>query len=127
MSTIILRPVRPASPTGAALNEAASGVHNELGVGGIQLDAAQNRCDNVLLNVCTQVSQVVACGVLARTTTVSTEDGDVVRIVAEGHLSLAVGAQLGQQAVLTDLGQTLREAVRQPIGAGISTFVSFEA
>ena len=45
-------------------------------------------------------------------------NGHVVRIVAEGHLSLAVGAQFGQQAVLTDLGQTLREAVCQPNRGG---------
>ncbi len=72
----------------------------------------------MLLNVCTQVSQVVACGVLARNNHGVHGDRHVVRIVAEGHLSLAVGAQLGQHTVLTDLGQTLREAVRQPNRGG---------
>ena len=103
---------------GTTLHEATGGVNDELGVGGVQIHRAEHGGNHVLLNISAQIGQIVAGGVLARNNHGVHGDGIVVCVVAEGHLGLAVGAQVGQQAFLTHLGQTLGEAVCQPDRGG---------
>jgi hypothetical protein len=51
----------------------------------------------------------------------------VVAVVLDGDLGLAVGTQVGQRAVLADLGQALGQRCAIEIGSGISSGVSSQA
>ena len=61
---------------------------------------------------CSSVSRSMSAACWLETTTVSSRTGRAV-VVLDGDLGLAVGAQVGDRAVLADRGQPLGEPVRQ--------------
>ena len=79
--------------------------------------------DHVRGEVGAELVQAGAFGVLAGDDDGLHRDGPVA-VVADGDLGLAVGAQVGEFAVLADFGQPLGEAVREPdrdghVGGGL--------
>ena len=109
---MILRPVRPASPTGPPMHEAAGRVDEDLVVVVGEL-LGHDRADDVLDEVGRIiVSRSMPSLCWVEMSTVSSAHRLAV-LVLEGDLGLAVGAQVGHRAGLAHLGQALGQAVRQ--------------
>ena len=120
---MILRPVRPASPTGPPMTKAPAGLRMLRGPRDVQVGHRHHRIDHVRGQVGAELVEAGALGVLA-----GNDDGldrdRAVAFVADGDLGLAVRAEVGQFAVLADLGEAFGEPVREPdrdrhVGGGL--------
>ena len=115
---MILRPVRPAVAHGPADDEAAGGVHVDLGVARASStpSACQHGAHHVLHDGGAQLARrATLLGVLRGHDHLLHARRAAVH-VAHGHLSLAVGAQVRQRGVLAHGRQALGQAVRQVDG-----------
>lgn len=114
---MILRPVRPAVAHRAADLEASGRVHQQAVPLGVELDAVLDELgQHVLHDELADVGgeqrvEVDVRGVLRGDDDRVEPDG-LVTVVLDGDLRLAVGAQVGDGAVLADVGETAGEPVR---------------
>ena len=95
------------------MTKAPAGFRMLRGPRDVQVGQRHDRVDHVGGEVGTELVQAGAFGVLAGDDHGLDRDGPVA-VVADGDLGLAVGAQVGELAVLADLGEPLGEPVREP-------------
>ena len=123
---MILRPVRPVSPIGPPMTKRPVGLMWYLVCSSSHLPR-QNRLDDVLQDVGVQLVVGNRLGVLA-----GDDDGVDARrlavlVVLHRDLALAVGAQIGQLAVLAHVVSCRVSLWAREIAAGISSGVSLTA
>ena len=116
----------------AADLEAAGRVDQQPVALGVQLDAVVDerlelRLDDELADVGGEQRVEVDVGGVLRGDDDGVEADGLVAVVLDGDLGLAVGAQVGDGAVLADLGQPPESRCASVIGSGISSGVSSQA
>ena len=112
---MILRPVRPESPCGPPMTKRPV-VDEVAGALGEQLGGNRG-LDDVLDHVALDGRVIHVGRVLGRDDDRLHADRPAV-LIGHGHLGLAVGTQIGQQAALAHLGQAAGQAMRQGDGHG---------
>ena len=109
---MILRPVRPASPIGPPMTNVPGGVDQHPVALGGQVEVGEHVVDDVLLDVGLERGVLDVGVVLGREHDGVDAQRAVVLVVLDGDLGLAVGTQVAERAVLADLGEALREPLR---------------
>jgi hypothetical protein len=122
---MILRPVRPRR-RGAAQLELAGGVDEHLVVVVGELLGDDGRI------TCSMRSGLISVSGRCRACVLGGDEHGLqphraVVLVVEGDLGLAVGAQVGQDPGLADLGQALGQRWASQIGSGMRSSVSSQA
>ena len=114
---MILRPVRPASPTGPPMTNAPAGLRMLLVREMSRSGQRHDRIDHVLGEVGAELLQAGAVGVLAGDD--DGLDGDrPVAVVADGDLGLAVRAQVGESPFLRTSVSRSESRCASQIGSG---------
>jgi hypothetical protein len=113
VSTMILRPVSPASPIGPPISNRPVGLTRQPVAVGLQAQALDLGGDDVLADVgVSSDSSEMSGACWLETTTVFSRTGPQ-PVVLDGHLGLAVGAQVRDGPVAPDRGEAAGQPVRQ--------------
>ena len=110
---MILRPVRPASPTGPPMTNAPAGLRMLAVREMSRLRCRQHGIDHVRGEVGAELVEAGSLGVLAGDHDGLDRDRPVA-VVPDGDLGLAVRTQVRQLAALADLGEPLGQPVGEP-------------